>query len=322
MIYIGAEEGTTGDVVSTWATYTKRDISSYKSLGAYEKAEPQRDTYYPEMIIMNPDGMDWDQKKLCKKLEGYVEAGIDLVFSRLPDVSVIRENVDLQNLLGIEDVKEEETTVEGIYLREGFLLGGEAVYRAEDPEESAKRQDMELSFPWYTLGKNARTYMRGITKELLEEEEDYPAVIWKNRFDNADVFAVNGEYMDDITGLGLLTAMSAEMNDYEIYPVVNAQNMVITNYPGFASENDKEMKERYGQSTSEMFRNVAWPSVVATYRQNTLGLSCMVAPQYDYEDENFPNQEEMEYYMKRLREQSAEAGCPAQVHLIQISGRN
>ena len=57
---------------------------------------------------------------------------------------------------------------------------------------------MELTFPYYILGKNAETYMRGITKELLKEEEDYPAVIWRNSFNKAHVFAVNGGYMEDV----------------------------------------------------------------------------------------------------------------------------
>lgn len=221
---------------------------------------------------------------------------------------MIKDNVRLQKLLGIEEVKSEETEVEGIYLREGFLLGGEAVYRAEDEEERAKRQDLELTFPWYTLGKDAEVYIRGITKDILEEEEDYPAVIWSNRLDKADVFAINGRYMEDITGLGILTAMSAKSNEYELYPVVNAQNMVLINYPNFASENNKEMRARYGQSMTEMSKNLAWPSLVAVYRQNTLGLTCMLTPQYDYEDEQFPKQTELQYYMRRLREQGAEAG--------------
>ena len=59
---------------------------------------------------------------------------------------------------------------------------------------------------------------------------------------------------------------------------------------------------------SEMFRNIAWPSLVAAYRQNTLGLTCMLTPQYDYEDEQFPKQTELQYYMRRLREQGVEAG--------------
>lgn len=312
IVYIGSVTGTQQEVVQTWATYTKRSIAAYETLEAYRKEKQPDKTIAPEMIIMNSEDIDWEQKNLCKNLEGYIDKGINLVFCNLPDAEVIKENSRLQKILGIEEVKSEKTNVEGIYLREGFLLGGESVYRADDEEESAKRQDMELTFPWYTLGEDAKVYMRGITKDLLEEEEDYPAVIWRNRFEKADVFAVNGSYMSDVTGLGILTAMTAEMNEYEIYPVVNAQNMIVTNYPGFASENNAEMRKHYGQSMAEMFRNLAWPSVVATYRQNTLGLSCMLVPQYDYEDDHFPMQTELQYYMRRLKEQSAEAGLSAE----------
>ena len=275
LVYIGAAGGAEENVVSTWAVYTKQNIDSYTSFEEYKKAEKKKKNQSPEMIIINSDDIEWNQKGLCGELEKYADGGADLVFCNLPDTEVIKDNARLQKLLGIEEVKSEKTEVEGIYLREGFLLGGEAVYRAEDEEERAKRQDLELTFPWYTLGKDAEVYIRGITKDILEEEEDYPAVIWSNRLGKADVFAVNGSYMEDITGLGILTAMSARSNEYELYPVVNAQNMVLINYPDFASENSKEMRARYGQSMSEMFRNIAWPSLVAAYRQNTLGLTCI-----------------------------------------------
>lgn len=308
VVYIGAAGGAEENVVYTWAVYTKQNIDSYASFGEYKKAEKKTKNQSPEMIILNSDDIEWNQKGLLGELEKYADGGVDLVFCDLPDAEMIKDNVRLQKLLGIEEVKSEETEVEGIYLREGFLLGGEVVYRAEDEEERAKRQDLEITFPWYTLGKDAEVYIRGITKDILEEEEDYPAVIWSNRLDKADVFAVNGRYMEDITGLGILTAMSAKSNEYELYPVVNAQNMVLINYPNFASENNKEMRARYGQSMAEMSKNLAWPSLVAVYRQNTLGLTCMLTPQYDYEDERFPKQTELQYYMRRLREQGAEAG--------------
>lgn len=311
VVYIGAESGAIQDVVHTWAVYTKRNIASYGSVEAYEMAEQGENVLSPETILLNSNDIDWNQENLCGILEGFVDAGINLIFCNLPDASVLENNARLRNLLGIAKIKEKETEVEGVYLKEGFLLGGEAVYRAEDEEEKKKRQDMELTFPYYMLEKSADIYMRGITEKLLEEEKDYPALIWRNRFEKAYVFAVNGDYMDDLTGMGILSAMSAKTDQYELYPVVNAQNMVIVNYPGFAPENDAAIKERYGQPMSRMLRDLAWPSLVASYRQNTLGLSCMLTPQYDYTDDYFPNKTEMQYYMRRLREQRAEAGLSA-----------
>ena len=167
---------------------------------------------------------------------------------------------------------------------------------------------MELSFPWYGLVSGTQVYMDGIFSGQSADEEDVPPVIWKNTVDGIDVFAVNGGYMEDASGLGILSAMSAEMNPYELYPVINAQNLVAANYPGLSDENKEEMLSRYGKTMQELFRDTLWPAVIAAYRQNTLGLTCMLAPQFDYEDDQWPDTEQMQYYMKRLNEERAETG--------------
>ncbi len=304
IVYIGNEDEILGKVVYDWANYMKWEAEIYHTVGEYMKAG---DETFPEMIAVDAESVNWEKDQVCEQLEECVREGTDLVFCNLPDVSVIEEKANLRKLLGIKEVREEETSVEGIHLYEGFFLGGEVVYRTEDEEEAAKRQDMDLKFPWYSLASGTKAYMRGIPGEEMDAK-NYPPVIWKKKFQDAQVFAVNGDYMKDAAGLGILSAISAKTADYELYPVVNAQNMVIMNCPGMAPENEAEMKDQYGQSMTEMFRNIAWPSIVSVYRRNTLGLTCMLAPQYDYEDNISPSQEELEFYMKRLKEQSAEAG--------------
>lgn len=307
VIYIGGKSGMTGTVVRNWAVYTKRGIGFYGTIAEYEEDRKQEGARLPELVVIDAAGIDWKQEKMCAALTEYAKNGSNLVFSNLPDVSVIEETPELKQLLGIKEVKEAETSVDGIRLKEGFLLGGEMVYQSEDKEETKKRQDMELTFPWYTLNSEAEVYMQGIPKKKMKEEE-YPAVIWGNKYAGAHIFAVNGRYMEDAAGLGLLSAMSAKSEEYDIYPVVNAQNMLIVNYPSLAAENEEEMKQRYGQPMSEVLWNIAWPSIVSTYRKNTLGLSCMMTPQYDYDEDNFPSQTNLEFYMKRIKEQSAETG--------------
>lgn len=311
IVYIGAEGEKIQEVAAAWSVYTKRDIKSYETAAQYEAAKVKQDTKGPGMMVINSDAVNWEEEELCRQLKSYAEEGIHLVFANLPEAEVIRESKELKELLGIEKIKEEKTEVTGVHLYSGFFLGGEAVYMTEDEEDNERLQDMELTMPWYTLGADTDVYMRGLPEEETEEEER-PAVIWRNHFRKAYVFAVNGSYMDDVTGLGILSAITAKMGDYEIYPVVNAQNMVVANYPGLASENDEEIMNRYGQSMEEVFRNIAWPAVVSVYRQNSLGLSCMLAPQYDYKDNNEPDAGALEYNMKRLKEQSAEAGLSAE----------
>ena len=110
--------------------------------------------------------------------------------------------------------------MDGIHLYAGFLLGGETYYQAVEDEDKGY-QDMELRFPWYQLASGTKVYMTGIPEDESIDTEDYPVVIWRKSFGSAYVFAVNGGYMEGVTGLGLLSAMSAEIYSYEIYPAVS-----------------------------------------------------------------------------------------------------
>lgn len=305
IVYIGDEKDVLGNVVRTWASYAKWGFRVFDSP---ESCEAALEGSAPRMLAVDSRCIDWEQEENCAFLENCAEEGITVVFCNLPDAAVIEGSRPLRVLLGISEVRDRETTVGGLYLYEGFLLGGEGVYRTEDEEENAKRQDMELTFPWYVLSEDTDMYMRGVSTDNTVEEEESPAVIWRSRHDGSCVYAVNGDYMEDAAGLGLLTAMSSKSRNYDIYPVVNAQNLVVANYPGLSDENGDAMRQRYDRSAGELFRDVVWPSLVAVYRKSTLGLSCMMAPQFDYEDDNLPSQEELLYYMQSLNEERAEAG--------------
>ncbi len=307
VIYIGSMDGALRKVVNTWSSYIKWQIKSYETLEAYESLKTQDKTEAPQMMVINSADRSWEEETV-RTLDAYVRSGTHLVFSGLPEVSVIKDNRQLQRLLGIGEIREDETTAAGLHLYEGFLLGGEIVYQAADEEEYELRQDMELTFPWYVLASGTKTYMAGVYTDRNLEEEECPAVIWRNRLGRGYVFAVNGSYLEDAAGLGILSAAWAQSGDYAVYPVVNAQNMVIANYPGLAAENEEEMMSRYGRAMPEMMRGRVWPAIVAAYQRSTMGLSCMLAPQYDYEDENYPVQAEFLYHMKCLAEQRAETG--------------
>lgn len=307
-VYIGAEEDAVGETVILWAAYTKRGLKIYPSLEEYEKAREKDDTVQPEVIALDAARIDWRTANACKLLEEYIETGIHLVFCNLPDVSVMKENRQLQTLLGIQTIRAEKMAVTDIHLHKGFLLGGEKIYSAEGTEEG-----MEFTLPWYALTQETELYMNGIPKKKslgteTVEDAELPAVIWRRDAGNAYVFAVNGSYMEDVAGLGILSAMTARMNPYEIYPVVNGQTFIYANYPGVANENEETMMERYSQSLVGFFQNVVWPDVVAVRREAGASLSCMMSPQYDYEDGEFPDTEQFIRYMKLLNEQGAETG--------------
>jgi len=53
---------------------------------------------------------------------------------------------------------------------------------------------------------------------------------------------VNDDFLTDVSGIGILSAMTAQISDYEIYPVVNAQNLVAADMSAFSSENEEKMQ--------------------------------------------------------------------------------
>lgn len=307
-VYIGdCEDMSTGTVVSQWGFYTKRYLETYRSLSEYS-LEDEKDM--PEVLILDSAYLDFE--KDTKKLTEFVNQGMNLIFCNLPDSSVIGEQDDLRQLLGIRYIRTNQIQVEGIHLFEGLLLGGEKYYIAVNEEEE-KRQDLELNMPWYHVSSGTKTYMVGMLDEAYMDEqevenEDLPAVIWRNSIGTARIFAVNGDYLADNAGIGFLDGMMTEMETYEIYPVINAQNLVMVNYPGFTNENNEEIMNRYSQSLKAVYRDIVWPGITTVAQRSNAKLTYLISPQTDYQDEIEPEKESVIYYMKLLQEQNAEAG--------------
>ena len=317
VILIGDSDSVYDNIVQEWSAYSRRDFVRYDSLESYKGAMDR--TEQPGMLVIDAVCVNWSREDETAFLMQCVEQGIHLIFCTLPDVSVIRDSRQVRDLLGIRKIMAEETVAAGLHLYSGFLLGGERVYL---PEENAREEGREAQivfpgesnaagkpvFPWYLLASGTKTYMKGIPEDETVETEDYPALIWRKSFKTAYVFAVNGGYMNGIEGIGILSAMAAEMDSYEIYPVINAQNMVLTGYPGLADENREVMERFYGRSLKDVFQESLWTNVRTVMDRYRYKVTCMMTPQFDYSDEALPDGEQLEYYLKIFNEASAEVG--------------
>ena len=169
VIGIGDTKGTLMQTAAQWVIYSKRDIGIYESLAAYQKKEKGGEQ--PELLLIDSESVNWKKAGEVKFLRDCVDQGTHLIFCNLPDVSVIRKNREVRELLGIREVREDEYTVDGIHLYAGFLLGGETYYQAVE-EEDKGYQDMELRFPWYQLASGTKVYMKGIPEDESIDTED------------------------------------------------------------------------------------------------------------------------------------------------------
>ena len=305
VVFVGNKAGDMGTAVSRWCTYAKRKLISCKSVSTYKSD----DKNLPEMMILESEKYaDGDNLTTLETLE---KKGVIIVFGCLENAKNIQNNKALMKFLGIQKVVAEETHLAGVKLFEGLLLGGEVTYNTSKDKEEKKRQDLELDVPWYQVGSGTKTYMVGLLDEKTGknvENEDLPTIIWRNGIDYGSVFAVVGDYMKDSTALGLLDGMRAEALQYTIYPIVNAQNLSMVNFPVFADENNTEMLKLYSQSVTGIARDIMWPALISVVEKSDMKMTCFIQPQADYTDDIEPKSGNLEFYLKQMKEQSAEAG--------------
>ena len=91
-----------------------------------------------------------------------------------------------------------------------------------------------------------------------------------------------------------------ELHNYELYPIVNAQNLSVANYPSFANENSQEIQKRYSRELPSLYRDVIWQSMSSVTERNRSKTTALLAPQYDYTDGNEPLADTFTYYARRF----------------------
>lgn len=310
VLFVGDSSSDMAKAVSRWCTYAKWDIAKCSSMEKFK----ENDKNLPGMLILESEKYALDDN--LKKIEELEQKGVIIVFGCLEDPKNIEKNQELQDFLGIYKIVSKKTELTGAKLFEGLLLGGEVIYEMPEDKDERDRQDLQLNVPWYQVGSGTKTYMVGLLdqskqKETVENEE-LPTLIWRNGIRNGSIFCVVGDYMKDSTALGLLDGMVAEASSYYIYPVVNAQNLSMINFPVFADENNEQMMELYSQSITGMARDIMWPSLISIVEKGGLKMTCFMQPQTNYEDGIEPTSKDLVFYLKQMKEQNAEAGLSLQ----------
>lgn len=288
------------DVVTYWCTYTKRGLQEYESFADY--VIPEEDL--PEVVII--DGRYIDVDRDLPAMQELTQKGVHLIFAKMPHITTMTSSPEFCEFLGIRSVRNREVLVEGVHLFDGFLLGGERIY-ATDMNDTVE-QDLEMVVHWYMLDGGTKTYIMGMLDENEYKNENMPAILWRKSVGNARVFCVNANYMTNMYGIGFLSAMMAEVDSYEIYPIVNAQCMTVAEFSGFAEDNSEELESLYSCTQPALYESVVWPSLIAIAEKTGARISLMAAPQLDYSDDNEPQGEILPRYMTLVKEQYGELG--------------
>lgn len=301
VVYVGPEEGDFRKVVSQWCQYSKRNLVVLDNMADFSA----EDGILPEIVLLDAKTVSADSD--VSAIRRYMEKdGISFVFANLPEPSVIAGNESLMELLGIVQVVEERTQLSGIHLFKGFLLGGEVIYEVKDKDREL--QDLEFTVPWFRTGYNTKTYMMGMLEDETLANEQLPSLIWRNSIGNGRIFVVSGDYMEGELGLGFLSSIVAEIKDFELYPVMNAQNVTLANLQGFSRENQDMLNTLYSRDQAGVLKDIVLPDLYAMMEQCGEKPTYFLSPQYDYDDAVEPSVDNYIYYMQQIKEQHGEAG--------------
>lgn len=302
----GSASSDTGRVIKQWCSYYSKNIIYVDDPSSYTPASQ----HMPEVIFIDSAGINY--ARYTEDIERIVNTGCTAIFCSLPSADTIKSNQRLSSLLGIRKVVHDNAAIRGIRLFDGFLLGGGKWYIANNEKEE-KYQDMQTNAAWYALKAGSKVYMAGVHDDMYGEiaNEDEPCIIWRYRTDKSCIFAINADYAQSNTALGIYSAMLYEAEGSIIYPVVNSQSVIAVNYPSFADENSGQMKKRYSRTMTEAMRDIIWPNLSGLTNRLGAKVTYMVTPQYNYKDSAGPDADELEYYFRLFRENGDEAGWAA-----------
>lgn len=300
VIYIGNEDDAAVRIIRQWCEYTKRKFSQYDSLERY--GSPENDA--PALLCISGKSVTPAQIGM---LHAMAVAGQNMLFCDLPETAMLMQMPTLWSLLGIQTIAQEQVELTGIRLFSGFFLGGETIYLMEEEKEKLN-QEITLTVPWCLRTSGTKSYMVGMLEDEEVGNESLPSLIWRNSYGLGRVFVVNGPYMQDEIGLGILGAILYELQDYSLYPVVNAQSLSITNFPILASENTQELMKIYERDLSRLQNSLIWPSLISTAEKGAYKMTNFLTPRLDYSSLDYLKDDDLIFYLKQFREQDAEAG--------------
>ena len=299
--FVGDIEGPVGDAVRQWCTYTRQELEIF---GEIPSPSLEKDV---EAIIFDPKSVDIKGK--TAKLMKLTEMGACMIFGDLPDARYIDGDEDLKTLLGITKVVQDAVHVDGVQIFKGFLFGGETVYAVNKskPEEK-KFEDLDLDIAWYDTGLGTKTYIVGVMDENLVHPYDFPKMIWRSYYNGTFIYAVNGDYLQGMMGIGFLDAMIYDTKEYYIYPIVNANSIVFSDFPYLSAENSEKLKELYSRNAETFQRDIAWPGIISMATRAEFSMTCFLSDRYDYTREDEVSGSETRFYLQQMKELDAEAG--------------
>ncbi len=153
----------------------------------------------------------------------------------------------LEGALGILEASWENAHLEGIYIEDGFMVGGGRSFIVEDGYDSV----------WAVrLDEN-----RAKIHAWVDNESRAP-LIWETEYGKGK-FVVNNTGLCERVTRGFYAAALSLMDDVFVYPVINASTFYLDDFPSQIPQGSNEYIMRdFGATTRDFYVNIWWPAMM------------------------------------------------------------
>ena len=278
-----------------WCVYMKRNYARFDNLQEFYTNTSTK----CRLLIVNSYVVTTSSDiKILQKICDYK---INIIFTSLPDTELIQKSETLKSVLGIHSLKTDSFRTSGMTIYDGFLLGGRTSYKK-----------LKKTIPYFKLQAGVKAYIVGEIKDQKKKKiknEDLPPILWRYHTGKNFIFAVNTDFFSNHTGLGMMTSMLAETEEYLIYPIVNAQSVICQNYPYLSNENTNLISEKYYYETQPLSQSVLWPDIISILDATGEKFSGMIAPKFEYSNSlEGVSSNTISYYYKQTEQVSGNLG--------------
>lgn len=305
----------TAQIMQEWCVYTRHRFCIYSELPDAAQLKDCRALFFD--MIPTPDHLPL--------LNSYAQAGYTMLFPSLPGYSELQAAPELADFFGINGFVAESLALKGVYIFDDFFLGGDRIYALDD-DFGQTDEGVLTAVPYYTLRPGYLLFAQAIAEDSGIDYKDLPAILWRTRTGNANVFVSCTDIFSGKSLLGLLTAFMSQNESFFVYPIVNAQTISVLDFPMLANENETALHALYSRSAEAIGRDVLWPSVVMILRNYQAQPSFFMSPQLDYADATQPAQTFIPFYRQEIERLSGALGLSlhqvSSLSLEQINTQN
>lgn len=203
-------------------------------------------------IIVTADS--WDQIGNAEKLFQYAQDGATVIFSHL----MTGQNAStLNKAVGVLDIGE-SAEIKGIFLSDRLMV-----------QDSVYHDDLTCTVSQVTLDSRCAKLMVEWSDEGKEQKDLIP-LIWEKRQGAGAFYVVNGDFLNEKYGMGVLTGLLSCSNDVFVYPVVNAKVNILDSFPQVDNPYEDSVRAMYSRDSNTFERDIVWPYMVKLCEVNEL----------------------------------------------------